>query len=119
MHLDDLLKNPVEQLVRLTMLAFMTTTFKLPGRKVPYNWVVEQLGNSHKKVLGGSLSRDISLLLWVLVTAAFTLTGTHEQWVRDAWAEADLGLDWVAVKNHLMRVMWIEIIHDRLGQMVY
>jgi hypothetical protein len=119
MHLGDLLKNPVEQLVRLTILAFMTTTFKLPGREIPYNWVVEQLSNNYKKVVGGSVRRDISLLLWVLVTAAFTLTGAQEKWVRDAWAKVDPRLDWAAVKNHLMRVMWIEIIHDGPGKMAY
>ncbi|KAF2183292.1 hypothetical protein K469DRAFT_635233 [Zopfia rhizophila CBS 207.26] len=119
MHLGDLLDNPVEKLVRLTMLTFLTTTFKVPGRKIPYGWVVEQLGDAYTKVAGGPFKQDRSLRLWVLVTAAFTVTGAQEDWVREAWGKTDSGLDWAVVKNHLMRVMWIEIIHDRPGEMAF
>lgn len=119
MHLNDLLEDPIQELVRLTTLAFLTTTFKVPGRRIPYGWVVKQLGDTYAKVAGSPFEEDKSLHLWVLMTAAFTVTGAQEDWVREAWRKVDSGLGWAAVKNHLMRVMWIEMIHDKPGEMVF
>jgi hypothetical protein len=100
------------------MLAFLATTFKVPGRRIPYGWVVEQLGRTYVKVTPSIVEQDRSLGLWVLMIAAFTVTNSHD-WVRGAWEMASSGADWVAVKKHLMQVMWIESIHDKLGQMVF
>lgn len=119
MHLGELLEDSIQDLLRLTMLAFMTTTFKVPGRKIPYSWLVKQLRDTYAKAAGGPLERHKSLRLWVLITAAFTVTGTQEYWVREAWRGVGSGLDWAAVKTHLMRVMWIEMIHDRPGKKVF
>lgn len=119
MNLRDLLENPIEELIRLTMLAFLTTTLKVPGRKIPYGWVVRQLSDVYAKVAINTLERDTSLRLWVLMTAAFTVTDAQEGWVREAWEKDSSELDWEAVKNHLIRVMWIEIIHDRPGEMAF
>ncbi|KAJ4304834.1 hypothetical protein N0V90_000362 [Kalmusia sp. IMI 367209] len=91
MHLHEQLENPVEELVRLTMLAFLTTTFKAPGRKIPYGWVNEQLRDAFSKGIGGIFEQDVSLRLWVLITAAFTVTGTQKTWVRDAWERSSTG----------------------------
>lgn len=119
MNLGDLLTSPVERLVRLTMLAFMTTMFKIPGRKIPYNWVAKQLVEIYNQVVESSFELDTTLMLWVLVTVAFTVAGVQDRWIKDAWATTSPGSDWAGVKDHLMRVMWIEIIHDRPGKLVY
>jgi hypothetical protein len=118
-HLGALLVSPVEQLIRLTMLAMLTTTFKTPGRALPYGWVIEQLRDLYNKVAGSSFGHDTSLRLWVLITLTFTITGTQRKWIRDAWRETEAGLTWGTVKTHLLRVMWIELIHDKPGQSVF
>lgn len=53
------------------------------------------------------------------MTVALTISGAKEDWVVDAWGKTQLGLDWAKVKNHLMQVMWIEIIHDKSGEIVF
>ncbi|KAF2271243.1 uncharacterized protein EI97DRAFT_428609 [Westerdykella ornata] len=116
--LDGSLQSPIEELVRLTMLAFLATTFKVPGRRIPYGWVVDQLGRTYVKVTPGIVEQDRRLGLWVLIIAALTAANAHD-WVRGAWEIVSPGLDWVAVKNYLMQVMWIESIHDKPGQMVF
>jgi hypothetical protein len=118
-HLGDLLESPIEQLVRLTMLAMMTTTFKTPGRALPYGWVIDQLRDLFKIVTGGPFAQDTSLRLWVLITLTFTITGTQRDWIKDAWRETGIGLSWEVVKTHLLRIMWIELIHDKPGQLVF
>jgi hypothetical protein len=119
MHLDGTIENPIQELIRLTMLAFMTTTFKVPGRRIPYRWIVKELGNAYAKSAGGQLELDKSLHLWVLMTAAFTVTGAQVPWIREAWGKTGSGLDWTIVKTHLLRVMWIEMIHDRPGKKLF
>jgi hypothetical protein len=119
-HLGNILQSPIEQLVRLTMLAMLTTTFKTPGRALPYGWVIEQLRSLYTKVVtSNSFEHDTSLRLWVLITLTFTITGTQRDWIKAAWRETEAGLTWEIVKTHLLRVMWIEIIHDKPGQSVF
>lgn len=119
MHLSGLLNDSLEESVRLTLLAFLTTTFKVPGRKIPYGWVVEQLGEAYSKVQGGLYEQNRSLCLWILITAAFTVAGAQQDWIRKAWEIADSRLDWPSVKQHLVRVIWIDIIHDRPGERTF
>ncbi|KAF2028241.1 hypothetical protein EK21DRAFT_114015 [Setomelanomma holmii] len=75
MRLGDVLSTSIEKLVRLTMLAMLSTTFHIPGRRVPYDWVIGQLREMYVAARS-ELSRGTSLALWVLVTAAFTVAGT-------------------------------------------
>ena len=116
--LADIVTRPIEQLVRLVMLATMTTLFAIPGRRVPYGWVVEQLRNTFIEAIDEILW-DKSLLLWVLIMSSFTVANTHHSWIRDAWATVGAGLEWVDVKTHLSRVIWIEIVHDGPGKLAY
>jgi hypothetical protein len=118
-HLRDVVQTPIEELVRLTMMAFLTTTFKTPGRKIPYDWVITRLGDVYKQVAGGPFQYDMTLRLWVLVTITFTIIGAQPAWVREAWRETEFGLDWMEVKSHLLRVMWIELIHDKPGEIMF
>jgi len=118
-HLADIVKTPTEELVRLTMMALLTTTFKTPGRKLPYDWIIKRLGDVYTEAGSGPLQYDHILRLWVLITVAFTITGMQPAWLQDAWRETGLGLSWQVVKSHLMRVMWIELIHDKPGEEVF
>jgi len=117
--LGDQLENPVQELVRLTMLAFLTTTFKAPGRTLPFGWVVKQLPDAYANATSSLIEQDQSLHLWLLMTAAFTVSGVQENWVRKAWDKAASGFDWVDVKSHLMRVVWVETIHDKSGEVAF
>lgn len=118
MSLVDLVTTPVEQLVRLTMLAMLTTTFRIPGRRVPYTWVVEQLRENYIAA-GNGIRHDKSLLIWVLMTVWITVAGPNETWIQDAWTNTDTTLSWSDVKADLLRIMWIEVVHDKPGEMVY
>jgi hypothetical protein len=116
--LADIVTKPTEQLVRLVMLAMLTTTFLIPGRKIPYDWVVEQLRKAFITA-SSEVRSDRSLLLWMLVITSFTVAKAHDKWIRDAWLVVGAELEWADVKAHLMRVMWIEIVHDEPGEMAY
>ena len=116
--LADAVTQPIEELVRLVMLAMLTTTFQLPGRRIPYAWVIEQLRTMYTTV-GSEMRQDKSLLLWVLLTASITVARTHDTWIRDALKTAVAGLEWKDVQAHVSRVMWIEIVHNKPGKKTY
>ncbi|KAH7112093.1 hypothetical protein B0J11DRAFT_598032 [Dendryphion nanum] len=105
MHLGRLVDNPVEELV--------------PGRKIPYAWVIRQLGDAYSQASNGPLKEDKSLMWWVLISVAFTITGSQEYWVKEAWKRTEAGLEWTTVKSHLIRIMWIELIHDDPGKLIF
>ncbi|KAF2996738.1 hypothetical protein E8E13_006272 [Curvularia kusanoi] len=118
MTLSSSVARPVEQLVCLIMLAIMTTMFAVPGRRIPYGWVVKQLEKTFIKA-SGDIMWDKSLLLWVIIVMSFTVADPHHAWIRDAWSTVGTGLQWNDVKTHLLRVIWIEIRHDERGEIAY
>jgi hypothetical protein len=118
-NVGDLVQTPIEELVRLTMMAFLTTTFKTPGRQLPYTWVIKRLGEVYETVASDPCGLDTTLRLWVLMTIAFTVHGTQQEWVQKAWRETELGLTWENVRSQLLQVMWIEIIHDKPGEAAF
>ena len=118
-YLGRFLKDPIEKLVHLAMLAFMTTTFKIPGRRISYKWLLERLRETYKEVGDDLFRLDHSLVVWVLITVAFTVAGPGTYWIKQAWRGTYEELNWAAVKDQLMCVMWIEIMHDKAGKKVY
>ncbi|USP79200.1 uncharacterized protein yc1106_06474 [Curvularia clavata] len=116
--LADIVTKPIEELVRLTMLAMLTSTFKLPGRDIPYDWVAERLRSTYITVRS-EIRHDKSLLLWVVLTASITVARAHEPWIRDGWKAAAAGLTWKKVEAQLLKVMWIEIVHSKPGKKVH
>jgi hypothetical protein len=109
----------MEEMVRLTMLALLTTTFRLPGRKIEYVWIVERLGSMYRKVIDGPLHWDATLRRWVLITAAMTVAGPQQMWIREAWKNPDIHLGWAALKSDLVRIIWFEVLHDEPGEIAF
>jgi hypothetical protein len=102
------------------MMAIMTTTFKTPGRKIPYGWVIERLEQLYSDVMSeGLLEYDTSLRLWILISVTFTVTEEKPAWVKKAWRETDPGMTWETVKAHLMRVMFIEMVSNSRAEEMF
>ncbi|EUC28171.1 hypothetical protein COCCADRAFT_109842 [Bipolaris zeicola 26-R-13] len=117
---DYRILNVFKDFQNLTLMInpMLTTTFQLPGRRIPYAWVVEQL-RTMCITAGSEIRQDKSLLLWVLFTASITVARTHDTWIRDALKTAVAGLEWKDVQAHVSRVMWIGLVHDKPGQKAY
>ncbi|EUC39558.1 hypothetical protein COCMIDRAFT_111235 [Bipolaris oryzae ATCC 44560] len=115
---DYRIVNVFKDFQNLTLMINRNRLKFLPGRRIPYAWVVQQLRIMY--VTGGSeIRQDKSLLLWVLLTASITVAGAHDTWIRDALKTAVTGLEWKYVQAHVSRVMWIEMVHNRTGQKAY
>jgi hypothetical protein len=117
--LKDLLTgaSAVDEAMCLAMLAFMTTTFQIPGRKVPYVDLKRRLRNAVERARAEQGGSEVEV--WVLVVGAISVldTGEDEAWMVKKWAEvAEYDVEWEKVRAGLQRVLWIDCIHDRLGR---
>jgi hypothetical protein len=115
-YLADLTTSPVENLVRLTMLALLSTMLQTSGVPKPYGWIIRQIEQSYSEA---SDALDSALRTWVLSMAAVSVSGIGAQWLRVAWIRNVAVCDWQEMKGGLMSVMWIECIHDGPGKKVH
>ncbi|KAH7161949.1 hypothetical protein B0J13DRAFT_591364 [Dactylonectria estremocensis] len=115
--------NILPELLRLSLLAFLTTVFwSFPGVKFEYPHLANQLRQAclaFKPTTAG----ESYLFAWALMVGAASLFHhPHQTWlprklrplIRD-----NLGGTWFEVQNNLRRVMWIDSIHDGPGIEVF
>ncbi|KAH7093436.1 hypothetical protein FB567DRAFT_544790 [Paraphoma chrysanthemicola] len=119
LHLEGGLEDPSQELIRLSLLAFLATTFKTPGRKIPYGWIANRISEKYTTANISSSKLTDSLRIWILLITAISVTDVEQPWLQVAWQELSLALDWESVKSELMSVMWIECIHDGPGAVAY
>lgn len=115
--LEGMLAHPTAELVRLTLLAVLTTAFKLPGRKISYTWIAKRIQSAYSVVVWGSDFHDQVLRTWVLAVAAISVIDDGEPWLSQAWRHVCQSMCWEDVKERLLRVVWIEVIHDVPGKL--
>lgn len=115
--LHGCLVDPHAELMRLALLAYLTTTFKVPGRKIPYTWIGAQIKSAYRAVGASVVGGDDVFKLWILMVVAIAVTDVDEAWLVGAWRERSGGVEeqWVDVKAELMRVMWVDCMHDKHG----
>ncbi|KAF1849031.1 uncharacterized protein K460DRAFT_330563 [Cucurbitaria berberidis CBS 394.84] len=118
MYLESPHHDSIEELVRLSLLALLTTTFEVPGRKIPYIWVAKKIEKAYIGAIDSINKNSKALQLWLLMVVAISVTRAEEDWFREAWRAAGIAVNWAEAKKHLTNVIWIECIHDRAGKTV-
>ena len=102
--------------LRLGMLALLTTTFQLPGRKIAYDNLATQYRTACRGVKTSTPTTQ-TLLLWVLMIGAVSVFDPEEQWLRAKWKKAAASEgSWVELKQRLQSVIWLNGIHDEPGR---
>ncbi|KAJ5999916.1 hypothetical protein N7481_000325 [Penicillium waksmanii] len=111
------------ELLRLSLLAFLTTTFwGFPGVKFEYPRLANQLRQACM-TFTPSTAGESYLFAWAMMVGATSVSrGTDQTWllqrlrplIRDS-----LGRTWFEVKNNLRQAMWIDSIHDGPGIEVF
>ncbi len=105
--------------LRLGMLAFLTTTYQLPGNAVRYPYLAEQFRMCYLAVEAKPELRD--LIRWLLMIGAISVYGLDEPWLRDRWRTdmPERPGEWEVAKAQLRRVMWMDGLHDHSGKHAY
>ncbi|RKK31976.1 hypothetical protein BFJ66_g15124 [Fusarium oxysporum f. sp. cepae] len=115
--------NVFPELLRLSLLAFLTTVFwSFPGVKFEYPYLANQLRQACL-AFTPTTAGESYLFAWALMVGATSVLHDPDQtWlpqrlqplIRD-----NLGRTWFEVQNNLRRVIWIDSIHDGPGIEVF
>ncbi|KAK1068598.1 hypothetical protein LTR74_005469 [Friedmanniomyces endolithicus] len=107
--------------LRLGMLAYLTTTFQLSGRKISYDYLSARYRLSCQTLGACTASDDMRTLnAWLLVVGAMSVLEPSEPWLGAIWDEiAGLWGVWEDVQHQLESVFWINSVQDEAGKSAY
>ena len=124
LRLDGELVDTLSECIRLAMLAFLTTTFQVPGerRVLPYGPLAVGFRDSCRAV-DASVPDIRDIFFWVLMVGAISVLavdgpdGPDEPWLLPKWdiVSGPEG-SWEAARDRLHAVMWVDCFHDELGR---
>ena len=107
----------VDECVCLAMLAFMTTTFHLPGKKMPYHALRRRLQGSFQALAQARMPELQDLLLWVLIVCSISVLDDEVSWLATRWVDVSgRNFKWEEMRWRLQNIMWIDFMHDNLGR---
>ena len=118
--LQETLADFLPECLRLGMLAFLTTTFQMPGNVVRYPYLARRFRDCYRAVEKTPDLADV--VRWLLVVGAISVCGPDEEWLRAAWA-VDVAEEeeqsWDRTRERLRDVMWIDGLHDEPGRAAF
>ena len=118
--LQETLADFLAECLRLGMLAFLTTTFQMPGNVVRYPYLARRFRDCYRAVEKTPELAD--LVRWLLVIGAVSVCGPEEAWLRAGWAVDVAGEEkqsWGRTRERLRDVMWIDGLHDEPGRAAF
>lgn len=120
---DDGIRGTTGELLCLGMLAFLTTTFAVPGRRLPYPYLAARVRKASWNQGITALTGSCHLDWWILLMCAMTVVDIEmesDKWFRNLWArETNLEMKWFTLQRHMQDIAWFPNIHDRLGQRTF
>ncbi len=107
--------------LRLGMLAYLTTTFQLSGRKISYDYLSARYRLSCQMLEASTLSTSMrTLTAWLLLVGATSVFEPSEPWLRATWNDTAIaGENWEDAQHRLESVLWISHIQDETGRRAY
>jgi hypothetical protein len=111
LQLQSTLDDILGECLRLAMLAFLTTTFQIPGTKVRYQYLASRFRECCRAVEAATPQLQ-DLMLWLLMVGTISVYGVDEPWLRERWQADVPGLVWPEARRRLQEIMWIDAIHD-------
>lgn len=113
--LQDVLECGVAECMRLGMLGILTTTFRLPTRKMPHAYLASQLRTNLQATEAHTPGLRI-MLTWVLMMSVIAVFETSEPWISSLWLNLVGEQHWDTLRAVLQRLIWIRCIHDEPGR---
>jgi hypothetical protein len=120
--LEDRLTRPLSRCLRLGMMAFLSTTFRLPDFSIQhYSYtLVGKLQISYETVKASEPNLLPTLDIWLTLVLLISAENSIELDTITGWEiNSAYEWSWHEARRHLKQVMWIELIHDRLGRVAF
>jgi len=108
----------LSECLRLGMLALLTTTFELPGRRIPYASLSAQYRASCLAIMVTPATRMLST--WLLLVGAMSVLDPGELWLRTMWSKTATPQErWEEQRQQLRSIIWVNAVHEDQGRRVY
>lgn len=120
--LEGRLEDELSECLRLGMMVFFATTFRLPGLyEHPCCKSLAsrlQLSYAATKVAIPNLHATIDI--WLMLVCLISTDDMDELYIWASWeALAKRGLSWSETRRELKQVMWVDAFHDDLGKRAF
>lgn len=121
-ELENSLDDIYSECLRITMLAFLATTFQLSGARIRYKYAAKKLRELCMAV-HASTHTSRELMFWILMIGALAFFEHDDQWLREKWKLDVLpltkDLQWDQAEQILMQYVWISSCHSNAGQRIF
>ncbi|RSL53945.1 hypothetical protein CEP53_007598 [Fusarium sp. AF-6] len=122
LELQGAVEDVLGECFRMTMLAFLTTTFNVMGMRIKYKYSSNQLRNLCCAV-EPSTERLGHAMFWILMIGGLAFFDNDETWLRDKWKWEVLplirGLEWEEARELLQEFIWINHCNDAVGRLFF
>jgi hypothetical protein len=121
-ELEGQLKNELSECLRLGMMAFLATTFRLQGSYKQYycKSLANRLQLSYATTKASTPDLPEAMDIWLILVLLISTDDVHEPYISASWeATAAHRLSWNETSRHLKQVMWIDSVHDDLGRRIF
>lgn len=122
LRLQDKLSFILDESARLAMLAFLTTTFQVAGKRATYPHLERRFREFCRAAIAQA---PPEVALWLLVVGALSVLqvdggGEDAEWMAKSWRAhilADWG--WDEALGRLRAFPWIGVLHDEAGRAAF
>jgi hypothetical protein len=124
LRLKDQITDGLSEAIRLSMVAFLATTFRVPGQYEHPSCasLAKPLLSSCVANKDGIAKLPDAMRTWLLLVGVMTASGFGDHHIRLAWRTLmplPQAMSWDAARVEAKRVIWIDAIHDALGRRAF
>lgn len=122
LQLNGCLEDTLSECLRLTLLAFLITTFQTPGIRAKYPYLADCLRESFLAVPVPQGRGFKELMRWILIVGAVSVFDVKDEWewMGQRWGDAaEENMSWEEVRAGLKDIMWIDPLQDKLGRAAF
>jgi hypothetical protein len=123
LDLRNQLWDSLSECLRLGMIAFLTTTFRVPGLKVQhyYSNLADEFQRCYTsaKASHRNLQEYTEIDTWLSMICIMSAVNEDPGTWKTCAATATQALSWSDMRRRLKKVMWIDSFHDDLGEKAF
>ncbi|KAK6076527.1 hypothetical protein SCUP515_05356 [Seiridium cupressi] len=121
-ELEDRLEDALSETLRLGIMAFLATTFRLPASYEQHysKALTKQLQISYVTTKASTPDLQDAIDIWLILMFLISMTDVDELYVQKSRnTMAERWLSWSETRRSLKQVMWIDSFHDEVGKRAF
>ncbi|KAM0811463.1 hypothetical protein AB5N19_11819 [Seiridium cardinale] len=119
---EDRLEDALSETLQLGMMAFLATTFRLPGSYEQHysKALTKQLQISYVATKASTPDLQDAIDIWLILIFLISMTDLDELYAQESRnTMAERWLSWSETRRRLKQVLWIDSFHDEVGKRAF